>query len=835
MSAIEKIIEQCIGEEIPPCQASCPLHIDVKGYVDLIAQGKPDDALSLICETIPFPGILGRICMHPCEVKCRRGDKDEPIAIAALKRFAADNGAFPDLAVGLAETRAESVAVIGAGPAGLMASHDLRKMGYRVTIFEALPHAGGMMRVGIPEWRLPRTLLEQEIGIVEKLGVQVRLGTSVGKDVALKDLQRDFNAVFVVVGAQRSIKMGIPGEESVGVFQGIDFLRAINMGDEVKVGDKVVVVGGGNVAIDAARAARRHQAKSVLIMYRRSRGEMPALESEVEEAEREGIEIRFLAAPTQIVEEAGQVRGLECIQMKLGDPDESGRRSPLPLAGSEFTLECDMVIPAIGQSPDLSFAGDDEKDLWSGRLLTADPVTLETSVEGVFAGGDAVTGPATVVEALAAGRKAAISIDRYLRGQDLSSGREQEVIQESKLEVGLEEVQPLKRIAMPTLPLDQRSSFGEVDLGYSEAEAKEESGRCLQCECKACVQECEYLAAHCVAPRELAARIRDGALSESPEIIFSCNLCSLCEKLCPQDLNVGAMCLDLRRQLVEEGVAPLPKHQPVIANQKFVNSDSFFLVLPNPANGETKRFFFPGCNLSAYSPELVQKAYEYLRGKLPGTGIVLGCCGGPVHGIGDQERLLETNNRVVSQMKAHGASELIAACPHCYHLFDDYAEGLQVTSLYEIMANMGLPSDAKLSADKVFSLHDSCNTRGVGKIQDAVRQVLQELGCSIEEPQFTREMTRCCGMGGMAAYVDLKLVNKTIMRRAQEMPHDVLNYCASCRDAFAMVGKPSRHVLDLVFNPEWESAAKAPPKQGPARQQNQARLRDLLSAEYGDS
>ena len=350
-----------------------------------------------------------------------------------------------------------------------------------------------------------------------------------------------------------------------------------------------------------------------------------------------------------------------------------------------------------------------------------------------------------------------------------------------------------------------------------------------------CVQNCEFLKQYCETPGELAEKIRQGGFEDKPELAYSCNLCGLCEKLCVRGLDIGHSFLEYRQERMREGTGPLPKHQPVIADQEFVNSDSFFLVLPNPANGETRRFFFPGCNLSAYSPELVQKTYEYLRGKLPGTGIVLGCCGGPVHSIGDQEGFLNTNNRVVSQMKAHGASELIAACPHCYHLFDDYAEGIQVTSLYEIMANMGLPSDAKLSADKVFSLHDSCNTREVGKIQDAVRQVLKELGCSIEEPEFTREMTRCCGMGGMAAYVDLRLVNKTIMRRAREMPHDIISYCASCRDAFAMVGKPSRHILDLIFNPEWESAAKAPFKQGPARRQNQARLRDLLSAEYGDS
>ncbi|MFA4916767.1 MAG: FAD-dependent oxidoreductase [Syntrophales bacterium] len=826
---LAKILDQCLGEEMPPCKAACPLHVDAKRYVDSIAQGKCDESLSVVCERLPFPGILGRICMHPCESKCRRGDKDEPIAIAALKRFATDHGTALDTGATPEETRKERVAVIGAGPAGLMAAYELRKIGYQVTILEALPFAGGMMRAGIPEWRLPRAVLEGEIGIVERMGAEIRFNTVVGKNIALDDLRRDFDAVFVAVGAHAGSKLGIPGEGLAGVYQGVAFLRAVNMGEKVAVGKVVVVVGGGNVALDAARAALRLGASSVSVVYRRSRTEMPVVKSEVDEAEQEGVKIRFLATPIKIVEEGGHVSGLRCIEMELRELDKGGRRKPVPVTGSEFMMKADMVIVAIGQSPDLSFIGQEESLLMTtGGLLSADALTLQTGLRGVFAGGDTVTGPAAVVDALAAGRKAAFSIDRYLRGEDMSVNRERECSQNSRLTVELEGVELAQRVAMPTLPVDERTGFDEVELGYSEEEAKQEADRCLRCECKTCVKECEFLAAYCEAPKELAERIAGGACIETPETVFACNLCSLCEMVCPNDLNVGRMCLDMRRQMVERGLAPLPKHQPVISTYEFVKSDAFALTLSDSATQETKRFFFPGCNLSAYSPDLVQKTYEYLCNKLPGTGIILGCCGGPVYGIGDQARFLEVNSKVVSEMKGRGALEMIAACPHCYHIFHEHATDIKLISLYEVIAEQGLPEGARLSANNVFSLHDSCNTRHEVQVQEAVRQLLKDLGCTIHEPKFSREMTRCCGMGGMAAFADFKLANKIITRRTREMPHDVVSYCASCRDAFAMVGKSSLHLLDLIFNSEWEQAKKNRPKQGPAKQKTQSELRERL-------
>ena len=478
-----------------PCRDACPLHVNAQGYVALVSQGRFAEALKLEREQNPFPGICGRVCTHPCEAACRRGEVDRPISIKSLKRFIADYEQEVAFHPDIAPDREERVAIIGAGPAGLMAGYELRKMGYHPTIFEALPFAGGMMRVGIPEYRLPRDILEREIGLIEGMGVEIRLNTRVGRDISFAELKEGHSAVLIAIGTHISTKLGIPGEELAGVEHGIDFLRKVNMGEPVTVGRRVAVVGGGNAAIDAARCAQRLGAEEVFIVYRRSRAEMPAEESEVAEAEHEGIAIHFLANPTRVIGEDGRVQAMECIRMRLGEPDSSGRRRPVAIEGSEFCLDVDMVIPAIGQSPQAFDMGEDIA-LKRDGTFEVDAVTLQTSVPGIFAGGDATTGPATVVEALAAGRRAAISIDRSIRGQDMAAGREGEGPRESDLQVDTRGVAPQERASMPTLSLAERGgTMREVELGLSEEEAMREASRCLNCpgccECLSCVTACE--------------------------------------------------------------------------------------------------------------------------------------------------------------------------------------------------------------------------------------------------------------------------------------------------------------------------------------------------------
>ncbi len=497
-----------IERETPFCQATCPVSLDIRGYVGLIADGKFKEAYDLIREKVPFPGVLGRVCTHSCEDRCKRGLVDEPISIAKLKRFVADHvydnyGDFEIKPEHVPMTTGKRVAVIGAGPAGLSAAYDLKSFGYDVTVFEKLPVAGGMMAAGIPKYRLPRTILEREIDFVRALGVEIKTGVDVDRDMFEK-LRKTYDAVFISVGAHVSVKLRIPGEDLGGVIPGIDFLRDINLGNEVKTGKKVVVVGGGNVAIDAARSVLR-LGSEVCIVYRRSRAEMPASKDELKALEEEGIKIIFLANPTRI-RGSGRVEEIECVRMELGLPDETGRRRPVPVAGSEFVIDVDTVIPAIGQASDLKFLEGSGVDTPKGRWIGTSK-DGRTDVDGIFAGGDAATGAATVIEAIAAGKRAALSINDYLGGDkradfrvesemDLEEYETREKLNLSKHYFALKDFMEHKeRGVMPELLVEERiTNFNEVELGYEEATAVEEANRCLSCRkcigCGICAEVC---------------------------------------------------------------------------------------------------------------------------------------------------------------------------------------------------------------------------------------------------------------------------------------------------------------------------------------------------------
>jgi len=467
----------CKGLVKAPCSHTCPAGVDVPRYLRFISQGKFDQALAVIRERIPFPSICGHVCPHPCEAKCRRAQVDEPIAIRALKRFAAEkgNGLWKAKAK-MAAATGKRVAIIGSGPAGLTAAYYLAKQGHAVTVFEALPELGGMMRYGIPDYRLPKEVLAKEIEEIKSIGVDIRTNTRISSVDEL--FEHGYHAVFLAIGAHQGAKLRIEGEDSPEVMEGVSILREINMGNKVRIGSKVAVIGGGNVAIDASRSVLRLGAKEATIIYRRTRDEMPASKEEIEEALLEGIKIEFLAAPIRIERKNGAVE-LTCVRMELGAVDESGRRRPVAIEGNEFSLPFDTVIAAIGQVPEAP-----EKfglPLERGNTIQVDDDTLATTREGVFAGGDAVTGPATVIEAIAAGRRAAVSIDKYLGGsgvidEELASPEEIETLTE--LEEGEKQ-----RISVPTLTLSERlCSFAEVELGLGEEMAIEEARRCLRCD-----------------------------------------------------------------------------------------------------------------------------------------------------------------------------------------------------------------------------------------------------------------------------------------------------------------------------------------------------------------
>ncbi len=480
-----------------PCRTTCPAGINVQGYVQMVKTGNYEAALKIIMQQLPLPGVLGRICPHPCEEACRRLEVDQAVAIRDLKRLAADQFDPRQIEIACAPRREEKVAIIGSGPAGLSAAYHLAVKGIGSTIFEALSEAGGMLRVGIPDHRLPREVLDREIEVITELGVEIKTSTPLGPDLAIDDLLRDgYKSVYLALGAHKPMALGITGETSHGVTQGVDFLREVNLTGKTQLGNRVAIIGGGNVAIDVSRAAVRLGAKEVQILYRRTRAEMPAWEEEIEAAESEGVKITYLVAPTQVLHENGRVSGVRCVRMQLGEPDRSGRRRPVPINGSEFDLEIDQLIPAIGQRPDLTAI---EKvtglEFTRYHTVTTDDLSCATGRPGVFAGGDLVTGPATVIEAVAAGKAAAESIRRYLDGEDLRQGRQSAVPDEPALRPISDKTRHADRTPMPHLPVSDRAgNFAEVELGYQPEQGTQEAERCLNCgyccECEQCVPAC---------------------------------------------------------------------------------------------------------------------------------------------------------------------------------------------------------------------------------------------------------------------------------------------------------------------------------------------------------
>ncbi len=469
-----------------PCQHTCPVGLDVPGYVALIKAGEFEKACNLIMQRLPFPLSVGRVCHHPCEGKCRRAQIEEPIAIRHLKRFAADY-AFEHGLEYVPPTRgrrSEKVAVIGAGPAGLSAAWDLAREGFQITVFEALPVAGGMLAVGIPEYRLPKSMVNKEIETIKKLGIDIRLNTHINDVESL--LKDGYQAVFIATGAHKGDKMGIPGEDLSGVSDAIDFLRETNLGKDVEVGQKVAVIGGGNSAVDAARVALRKGAQEVHILYRREQRDMPAIADEIEAAEEEGIRIHCLTAPVEVMGRGGKVTGVECVRMELKEFDKSGRRTPYQIQDSQYTVPVDTLIKATGQRPDTSFLGGDGIRTAKGGTIAADPRTLATGRKGIFAGGDAVTGAATVIEAIAAGQRAACSIRRYLQGEDLTPLVERngyEPIEVPSVMPSEEQLAEKHRPMIAQIALaDKKTSFKEVVLPYTTKDAMEEASRCLRCD-----------------------------------------------------------------------------------------------------------------------------------------------------------------------------------------------------------------------------------------------------------------------------------------------------------------------------------------------------------------
>lgn len=483
-------------QALAPCQQTCPAEIDIPTYIQKIREGDYEGAVATLKERNPLIVSIGRVCPHPCEDYCRRGVEEEPVSINQLKRFVADyemnsGRRFP---IPCAPATGKKVAVIGGGPAGLSAAFFLRRLGYGVTVLEAMPKLGGMLRYGIPEYRLPKKALDWEIEGILNLGVEVRTNVRMGRDFDMGTLAYEgFDAIFLGIGAWSDYTLRIEGEELNGCFTGINFLSRFADGEKLKIGKRPVVVGGGNTAIDCVRTLVRLGADEVTLLYRRTRKEMPANEVEIEAAEHEGVKYHFLAAPTRVVGDAeGNATHLEFLKMELGEPDASGRRRPVPIEGSETLLEADMIISAIGQRPDITFkegrASAEMLDITRWNTIDNEPITLKTSMPQVFTAGDAATGASLVVEAIGGARRAVRSIHQYLSGEPVEAPANvlfKEHIPQSLWDhvPGLKKT---KRCKMPELPVEERiKTFEEVDLVIDEETAHRESERCLNC-CRLC-------------------------------------------------------------------------------------------------------------------------------------------------------------------------------------------------------------------------------------------------------------------------------------------------------------------------------------------------------------
>ena len=478
-----------------PCKATCPAHVSIQGYTALINQGKYGEALRLFKDAHPFPATCGRVCHHPCEGQCTRGDLDQPISIQHLHRFLADLDLESDSTYipEVKEKREEKVAVIGAGPAGLTAAYFLARDGYQVTVFEKLPVAGGMMAVGIPEYRMPRKILADEIKVIEEMGVEIKTGVTFGEDITTEHLKNDgFQAIFVAIGLHVSRRLNVEGEDLPGVLKGVEFLRDVSLGNQVNLRKRLIVIGGGNVAIDVARCALRKGAQDIVLVCLEKREEMPAWDYEIEEALEEGVTIINSLGPKRFFEKCGEVSGVE-FKRCTAVFDEKRAFNPQYDESELTTIEADMVIVAIGQAADLSFSDKEAIPTTNRGGLEADPLTFQTPIDGVFAGGDAFYGPKSVVEAVECGKEVAESIHRYLNGLDLREDREKDW---SFQKPNTEEVEHALRTAMRHLaPEERRENFKEIAFGWDEQEARAEAKRCLECgicsECYQCVEACE--------------------------------------------------------------------------------------------------------------------------------------------------------------------------------------------------------------------------------------------------------------------------------------------------------------------------------------------------------
>jgi NADPH-dependent glutamate synthase beta subunit-like oxidoreductase len=675
--------QQCIQECAPPCQAACPIHIDVRAVLLEFGRGDDDAALKALRRTLPFPGIISRVCDQPCRPVCKRGEAGDAIAIAALERACVEYAVVKTEKAKPLPRRSGRVGVVGGGLSGMTAAYDLARKGYAVTLYEALHPAGGRLWE-VPEERLPHAVIMDDFRAVEELGVDIQLDTQVSSD---------------------------PGPGTVG----------------------------GRLTLGALR--ERHDAV-------------------------------FLA-----------VGGQDC---------------------GSFGLAVDAA----------------------GRVQV-DPITYATSREGVFAGGSMLRAREdySPIQAISDGRRAAISIDRSLQSVSLTASREGEGSRTSCLYTRTDDIAPLPVVAA-----------GNPEGPYGRGEAQREAQRCLQCECMECVKVCEYLEHYGRYPRKYIREIYNNlsivkGVRFSNQMINSCSLCGLCAEVCPTDVDMGAVARQSRQTMVAQDRMPASAHDFALRDMAFSQSDQFALARNAPGASASDVLFFPGCQLSAASPDHVERVYGYLAAALPaGTrvGIMLGCCGAPADWAGRRD-LFDANRAGLRETIAElGNPTVIVACSSCHRAFKNDLPEVQVESLWELMAARGSPADAIAGDGRTVSIHDACSTRYESGLQESVRRVIGRLGYQVEELPRSRKLTTCCGYGGMQWLANPEVAKETVAKRVSEGARDYVAYCAMCRDFLARGGKPTVHLLDLVFGADFDSQAARPATGWSQRRENRARLKRRL-------
>ncbi len=546
--ALELLMSDHEGDCVGPCSLNCPAHTDIQGYLKQIALGNDSEAVKIIKEKISIPASIGRVCPHPCESHCRRALVEEPLSIAYLKAFAADNDLACEnpFAPEIAEATGKRVAIIGGGPAGLNAAYFLRLAGHDVTIYEAMPEMGGMLRYGIPEYRLPKAVLAKEVEAIAATGVVMKNNVRIGKDISFEEIKNSSDAVLVAVGAWKGSGVGCAGEELSGVLSGIDFLRDVNMGNRPDVGKAVAVVGGGNTAMDACRTAVRCGAENVYVIYRRTRAEAPAEDIEIEEAMEEGVEFLFLTNPAEIIGENGKVKAVKLQIMELGEPDASGRRKPVPVEGAFKTIEVDTVIAAIGQK--CLPTGLEEIGMTKWGTIVADEVTGMTNIEGVFAAGDATNNGASIaIDAIAEANIAARAIDAYLIGMPMDFPKPYYSERKVTAEMLADREKAPRAVMSVKAPDYRKGNFEAVINGFTEEQARSEAKRCLECGCHD-FEDCKlirYANLDPINPERLAGAkhecFKEERLVSIERDQGKCILCNLCVRTCKEEAEKGIL------------------------------------------------------------------------------------------------------------------------------------------------------------------------------------------------------------------------------------------------------------------------------------------------------